>query len=136
MKPEAIKIAEAKGYLSSCDVLYRMDMSKAPNASKLICLNPGNSAVFALLNSGNKKDFIGWAPMPMTDTPVNRVRSLVSKIDSVSSILKPLGLLNQKETELLQSLIEKVLNTPVESFSDDAYNACQNTQKKASSLSF
>lgn len=135
MKSEAVKIAESKGYLSSCDVLYTMDMGQAPNASKLICLNPGNSAVFALLNSSNKKDFIGWAPMPMTDTPVNRVKSLVSKIDSVSSILQPLGLLTQRENEVLQTLIGKVLNVPVESFSDQAYKDIQAERKKVKSLS-
>lgn len=135
MKPEAIKNAEAKGYLSSCDVLYSMNMELAPNASKLICLNPGNSAVFALLNSTNKKDFIGWAPMPMTDTPINRARSLVSKIDSVRSILQPLGLLTAYEASVLDGLIERVINQPTESFADPVKEPLKVERKTATALS-
>lgn len=43
---------------------FNYDMGSAPLGGKLIVLNPGNVATFAILNSTNKKYFKAWAPMP------------------------------------------------------------------------
>lgn len=45
-------------------VYFNMDMSTAPKGGKLIALNPGRVATFAVLNESNKQHFIGWSPMP------------------------------------------------------------------------
>lgn len=43
---------------------FNYDMEVAPLGGKLIVLNPGNVATFAILSSSNKKYFKAWAPMP------------------------------------------------------------------------
>jgi hypothetical protein len=43
---------------------FNYDMDKAPIGGKLIVLNPGNVAAFAVLSSTNKKYFKAWAPLP------------------------------------------------------------------------
>ena len=43
---------------------FNYDMSKAPRGGKLIVLNEGNCATFAVLNNENIKHFKAWAPMP------------------------------------------------------------------------
>jgi hypothetical protein len=40
------------------------DMSKAPLGRKVIAINPGGVAVFAVLSKDNLKHFIEWAPLP------------------------------------------------------------------------
>jgi hypothetical protein len=43
---------------------FNYDMGAAPIGGKLIVLNHGNVATFAILSSENKKYFKAWAPMP------------------------------------------------------------------------
>jgi hypothetical protein len=43
---------------------FNYDMDTAPTGGKLIVLNPGNVATFAVLNQENKKHFKAWAPCP------------------------------------------------------------------------
>ena len=50
--------------LTDSDPEWNFDMSAAPHGCKLIALNPGKVAVFAVLSSRNLKDFIGWYPLP------------------------------------------------------------------------
>ena len=50
--------------LTDSDPEWNFDMSAAPHGRKLIALNPGNVAVFAVLSSRNLKDFSAWYPLP------------------------------------------------------------------------
>lgn len=43
---------------------FNYDMNAAPKGGKLIVLNMGNVATFAILHSENVKDFKAWAPLP------------------------------------------------------------------------
>lgn len=46
------------------DPEWNFDMSAAPHGRKLIALNPGGVAVFAVLSSRNLRDFHAWYPLP------------------------------------------------------------------------
>ena len=46
------------------DPKWNFDMNAAPHGRKLIALNPGNVAVFAVLSYRNVKDFQAWYPLP------------------------------------------------------------------------
>lgn len=50
--------------LTDSDPTWHTDMSKAPHGRKLIALNPGGVAVFAVLSARNLKDFTAWYPLP------------------------------------------------------------------------
>ena len=50
--------------LTDSDPEWNTDMSKAPHGRKLIALNPGGVAVFAVLSARNLKDFTAWYPLP------------------------------------------------------------------------
>lgn len=50
--------------VSSVHPMYSEDMSTAPHGRKLIALNPGGVACFAVITNSNVKDFIAWAPLP------------------------------------------------------------------------
>ncbi len=50
--------------LTDSDPVWNFDMSAAPHGRKLIALNPGKVAVFAVLSSRNLKDFTAWYPLP------------------------------------------------------------------------
>lgn len=43
---------------------FNYDMDAAPKGGKLLVLNHGNVATFAVLSDRNKRDFKAWAPMP------------------------------------------------------------------------
>lgn len=43
---------------------WNFNMSNAPLGRKLIALNPGGVAVFAVLSYRNVKDFQAWYPLP------------------------------------------------------------------------
>ena len=43
---------------------FNYDMKAAPLGGKVIVLNPGNVATFAILTNVNRKDFKAWAPLP------------------------------------------------------------------------
>ena len=43
---------------------FNYDMDTAPKGGKLIVLNHGGVATFAILSDRNNKDFQAWAPMP------------------------------------------------------------------------
>lgn len=44
--------------------VFNYDMNAAPKGGKLLVLNHGNVATFAVLSDRNLKDFKAWAPMP------------------------------------------------------------------------
>lgn len=46
------------------EMYFNMDMTTAPRGGKLIVLNPGRVATFAVISERNRDDFLGWAPMP------------------------------------------------------------------------
>ncbi len=50
--------------LTDPDPEWNFNMSAAPHGKKLIALNPGGVAVFAVLSYRNLKDFQGWYPLP------------------------------------------------------------------------
>ncbi len=50
--------------LTDPDPEWNFDMSAAPHGRKLIALNPGGVAVFAVLSSRNLRDFQAWYPLP------------------------------------------------------------------------
>lgn len=43
---------------------YNYDMDAAPKGGKLLVLNHGGVATFAVLSDKNKRDFRAWAPLP------------------------------------------------------------------------
>lgn len=50
--------------LTDPDPEWNFNMAEAPHGKKLIALNPGGVAVFAVLSYRNLKDFQAWYPLP------------------------------------------------------------------------
>ena len=51
------------------DLFFTMDMATCPTGRKVIALNPGKVACFAVITNTNRADFIGWCPLPKVPKP-------------------------------------------------------------------
>ena len=69
--------------LTDSDPVWNFDMSAAPHGRKLIALNPGKVAVFAVLSSRNLKDFIGWYPLPRIPKDVQRATAFIQDLRDI-----------------------------------------------------
>ena len=69
--------------LTDSDPEWNFDMSAAPHGCKLIALNPGKVAVFAVLSSRNLKDFIGWYPLPRIPKDVQRATAFIQDLRDI-----------------------------------------------------
>ena len=69
--------------LTDSDPEWNTDMSKAPHGRKLIALNPGGVAVFAVLSSRNLKDFTAWYPLPRIPKDVQRATAFIQDLRDI-----------------------------------------------------
>lgn len=50
--------------VTTSDIFFNMNMNACPTGRKVIALNPGKVACFAVITSTNRSDFLGWCPLP------------------------------------------------------------------------